>query len=163
MLKIRPLNLIFLITSVLVLSTGNALAQSAGPQPWPMPAQIAEPRDIPYPGTIRLNVDATDIERHIFRVRETIPVRAAESLVLLYPEWLPGNHSPSGRIDKLAGLTIHANGKRLEWTRDPINVFAFRVEVPAGVAAIDTEFQFDSPVDTNEGRVVMTPDMLNLQ
>src|SRR3984893_10863526 len=163
MLKIRPLNLIFLIKCVLVLSTGNAFGQSAGPQPWPMPAPIAEPQDIPYPGTIRLNVDATDIERHIFRVRETIPVRATESLVLLYPEWLPGNHSPSGRIDKLAGLTIHANGKRLEWTRDPVNVFAFRVDVPAGVAAIDAEFQFDSPVDTNEGRVVMTPDMLNLQ
>ena len=163
MLKIRPLNIIFLIECVLVLSAGNAFGQSAGPQPLPLPAQIAAPQDIPYSGTIRLNVDATDIERHIFRVRETIPVRGAESLVLLYPEWLPGNHSPSGRIDKLAGLTIHANGKRLEWTRDPVNVFAFRVEVPAGVAAIDTEFQFDSPVDTNEGRVVMTPDMLNLQ
>src|ERR1700680_4579260 len=154
MLKIGPLNLIILIKSVLVLS--NAFAQSAGPQPLPMPTQIAAPQDTPYTGTISLNVDATDVERHIFRVRETIPVRPAESLVLLYPEGLPGNHSPSGRIDKLAGLTIRANGKRLEWTRDPVNVFAFRVEVPTGVAAIETEFQFDSPVDTNEGRVVMT-------
>src|SRR3984893_1106496 len=163
MLKIRPLNLIFLIECVLVVSAGNVFAQSAGPQPWPMPAQIAQPQDIPYPGTIRLNVDATDIERHIFRVRETIPVRAPESLVLLYPEWLPGNHSPSGRIDKLAGLVIRAGGARLEWTRDVTNVFAFHVDVPAGVTALDVQYQFLSPLDTNEGRVVMTPDMLNLQ
>ena len=34
-------------------------------------APISAPRDAPYPGgTIRLNVDATDIERRIFRVRE---------------------------------------------------------------------------------------------
>src|ERR1700726_106235 len=149
MLKIRPLNLIFLIKCVLVLSASNAFAQSAGPQPWPMPAQIAQPQDIPYPGTIRLNVDATDIERHIFRVRETIPVRAPESLVLLYPEWLPGNHSPSGRVDKLAGLMIHANGARVEWVRDPVDVFAFHVAVPASATTLDADFQFVSPVDSN--------------
>jgi predicted metalloprotease with PDZ domain len=128
-----------------------------------MPPEIAAPKDVPYPGAIRLDVDATDIERRIFRVRETIPVRGVEPLVLLYPEWLPGNHNPSGRVDKLAGLTIHANGQHLEWIRDPVNVFAFHVDVPAGVTALDIEFEFDSPVDGNEGRVVMTPDMLNLE
>lgn len=48
-------------------------------------AQVAA-RDIPYAGTIRLNVDATDIARHIFWVRETIPVRGGDSPVLLYPQ-----------------------------------------------------------------------------
>ena len=78
-----------------------------------MPAQIAAPKDTPYLGAIRLSVDATDIDRHIFNVHETIPVRAGESIVLLYPQWLPGNHAPSGRVDKLAGLMIHANGARV--------------------------------------------------
>ncbi len=128
-----------------------------------MPAQIALPKDTPYLGAIRLSVDATDIERHIFNVRETIPVRAGESIVLLYPQWLPGNHSPSGRVDELAGLMIYANGARVEWVRDPVDVFAFHVDVPAGATTLDVNFQFTSPVDTNEGRVVMTPDMLNLQ
>ena len=40
-----------------------------------MPAPIAAPKDTPYLGTIGLEVDATDITRHIFSVRETIPVR----------------------------------------------------------------------------------------
>jgi predicted metalloprotease with PDZ domain len=128
-----------------------------------MPAPIAAPRDIPYPAAIRLNVDATDVDRRIFRVRETIPVRAGEPLVLLYPQWLPGNHSPSGPVDKLAGLMIHANGARVEWVRDPVDVFAFHVAVPANATSLDVDFQFVSPVDTPEGRIVMTPDMLNLQ
>ena len=128
-----------------------------------MPAAIVSPRDTPYPGTIRLNVDASDTDRHIFSVRETIPVRGGDSIVLLYPQWLPGNHSPRGQIDKFAGLTIRSNGARLEWTRDPVDVFAFHINVPVAVSALDIEFQFLSPVDTPEGRVVMTPEMLNLQ
>jgi predicted metalloprotease with PDZ domain len=128
-----------------------------------MPAQIAVPKDTPYLGTIRLSVDATDIGRHIFNVQETIPVRAGESMVLLYPQWTPGNHAPSGRVDKLAGLMIQANGARVPWVRDSVDVFAFHVDVPAGTTKLDVAFQFTSPTDTNEGRVVMTPDMLNLQ
>ena len=32
--------------------------------------------------------------------------RQSGPMVLLYPQWLPGNHSPTGPIDKLAGLKI---------------------------------------------------------
>ena len=118
----KSLNSTLLIWCILALGVPAVLAQSAGPQPLPMPPQIAVPRDIPYLGTIRLNVDATDVERHIFSIRETIPVRGGEPLTLLYPQWLPGNHSPSGRVDRLAGLTIRGNTKRLEWTRDAVDV-----------------------------------------
>ncbi|PYK95687.1 MAG: peptidase M61, partial [Verrucomicrobia bacterium] len=159
----KSLNSTLLIWCILALGVPAVLAQSAGPQPLPMPPQIAVPRDIPYLGTIRLNVDATDVERHIFSIRETIPVRGGEPLTLLYPQWLPGNHSPSGRVDRLAGLTIRGNTKRLEWTRDAVDVFAFHVGVPADVTSLDVEFQFASPIGTNEGRIAMTPEMLNLQ
>ncbi len=129
-----------------------------------MPAPIPAPKDTPYPGVIHLSVDATDLERHIFNVRETIPVRGGESLVLLYPQWLPGNHAPTGRVDKIAGLMIYANGVRVTWVRDVVDVFAFHVDVPAGATTLEVNFQFTSPVgEANEGRVVMTPDMLNLQ
>jgi predicted metalloprotease with PDZ domain len=90
-------------------------------------------------------------------------VRGGEPLTLLYPQWLPGNHSPSGRVDKLAGLVVKANQTRLEWTRDTVDVFAFQVAVPAGVRSLDVAFQIVSPVAPNEGRVVMTPDMLSLE
>src|ERR1700722_20508006 len=154
----RSLTSILLPWCALVLSASCALAQSPGPQPLPMPAPIAAPRDAPYPAAIRLNVDATDVDRRIFRVRETIPVRAGEPLVLLYPQWLPGNHSPSGRVDKLVGLMIPANGARVEWIRDPVDVFAFHVAPPPRATTLDVEFQFASPLAANEGRVTMTPD-----
>ncbi len=128
-----------------------------------MPAQIAAPKDIPYPGVIRLSVDATDIDRRIFNIKETVPVHPGESMVLLYPRWLPGNHSPTGRVEDMAGLTIEANGARVPWVRDPVDVFAFHVNVPAGAAQLDLNFQFTSPTDAPQGRVVVTPEMLNLQ
>jgi predicted metalloprotease with PDZ domain len=161
--KSKSLYSLIPIWCALVLSAGGAFGQSTGPQPLPMPAQIVAPKDTPYLGPIRLNVDATDLDRHIFNVQETIPVRPGESIVLLYPQWAPGNHAPSGRVDKLAGLIIQANGSRVQWVRDPVDVFAFHVNVPAGATKLDITFQFTSPTDTSEGRVVMTPDMLNLQ
>ncbi|HEY2661239.1 MAG TPA: peptidase M61 [Caulobacteraceae bacterium] len=138
-------------------------AASAPPQPATPAPPIAAPQDIPYPGVLRLAVDATDLSHAIFSVHETLPVQGAGPITLLYPKWLPGNHSPTGPIDKLAGLVITANGQRLEWRRDPVDVFAFHVDVPAGVSALDLDFQFLSPVSTREGRVVMTPDMLNVE
>ena len=157
-------NFLWLLCCTLILSNSEGFTQqSARPEPAAAPTAIAAPRDIPYAGTIRLTVDATDIDRHIFIVRESIPVRGGDSLVLFYPQWLPGNHSPTGRIDKLAGLTIRANSMPVEWRRDTVNVFSFHVAVPANVTALDAEFQYLSPVDTDEGRIVMTPEMLNLQ
>ncbi|MBX7198428.1 MAG: peptidase M61 [Rhodospirillaceae bacterium] len=138
-----------------------ALAQ-VPPQPLAMPAAIEAPRDAHYPGTITLAVDATDLNRHIFRVKEQIPVQGG-AMTLLYPKWLPGNHSPTGRVDAVAGLIITANGKRVEWVRDPVDVFAFHVDVPAGAKTLDLEFQFLTSGTGDEGRVVMTPEMLNLQ
>jgi predicted metalloprotease with PDZ domain len=108
-------------------------------------------------------VDATDIERHIFSVHETLPVRGGESLVLLYPQWLPGWHAPGGHIDALAGLMIYAKGTRVEWRRDLVDVYAFHVDVPSGATTLDLTFQLLTPVNDSEGRVVMTPEMLNLQ
>jgi len=153
-----------LVVICAVTGSSRVLAgQSAGPQPAPMPPPIAAPRDVPYSGTIRLSIDATDLRHRLFNVRETVPVRGGEPLVLLFPAWLPGNHSPTGRVDKLAGLTIRANGARVEWVRDPVDVYAFHVDVPAGASALDLEFQFTSPLATNEGRVAITQEMLNLQ
>jgi predicted metalloprotease with PDZ domain len=125
-------------------------------------AENPAPADLEYPGTLKLAVDATDLDHRIFRVHEEIPVSGG-ALTLLYPEWLPGNHAPRGPIDKLAGLTFTIDGKPLAWTRDSTDVYAFRLNVPQGATTLVAEFQFLSPQDSGQGRVVMTPDMLNLQ
>ncbi len=125
-------------------------------------ADVPAPQDVPYQGTLKINVDATDVARRVFRVQEVIPAQPGP-LTLLYPQWLPGNHSPSGPVDKLAGLKVTANGKTLPWKRDTLNVYAFHVDVPEGASSVEVSFEYLSPQSTSEGRVVMTPEMLNLQ
>ena len=125
-------------------------------------ADVPPPRDVAYPGTIAIDVDATDLAQRIFRVKQAMPVQAGP-LTLLFPAWLPGNHAASGPIDKIAGLEITANGTRLAWTRDPLDVFAFHVEVPQGVQSLSMQYQYLTATDRDQGRVVMTPNMLNLQ
>ncbi len=146
-----------------VLMSGAARAAVVQPMPTPLPEAIPQPRDVAYPAPLEVAVDATDLTHGIFSVREIVPLAGPGPVVLTYPRWLPGNHAPSGPIDKLAGLEITADGKPLEWTRDPVDVFAFHVTPPAGARALQIRFQFLSPVSTREGRVVMTPEMLNAQ
>jgi predicted metalloprotease with PDZ domain len=95
---------------------------------------------------IRLKVDATDAPRRLFHVQMTMPARPGP-LTLLYPQWIPGEHGPTGPITDLAGLRITAGGKAIAWTRDSVNLYAFHLTVPPGAAAIDVAFEFISPPD----------------
>ena len=148
----------------LMVGAGGALAQTAPqPMPLPMPPPIPAPQDIPYLGALTVDVDATDLHHGIFTIKETVPIAGTGPVILTYPRWLPGAHNPGGAIDKVASLIIHADGKRLEWTRDPVDVFAFHIDPPKGAKTLDVSFQFLSPVSTREGRVVMTPEMLNAE
>jgi predicted metalloprotease with PDZ domain len=125
-------------------------------------ADVAPPQDIAFNGTIKVVVDATDLDRRIFRVKETIPAKPGP-MTLLFPQWLPGHHSPTGPIDQFAGLVVKANGQRVEWTRDVYNVYAFHFDVPAGASSVDLEFQQLTPQSTRQGRVQMTPEIVNVQ
>ena len=125
-------------------------------------AHIPAAQDVAYPGNLTLKVDLTDLDRRVLNVHESIPARPGP-LTLLYPEWLPGNHAPRGPIDGLAGLIITAGGHPVEWVRDPVNVYAFHVRVPAGASVLDLEFEFASPLLRDQGRTVVTPDIVGLQ
>ena len=147
-----------LLAAAALLSSPLAAAPLAQPT---APPSMQAPRDRAYPGTITLAVDASDTERHIFRVREHIPATGGP-LVLRYPQWLPGTHSPRGPIDRLAGLIVTSGGARLEWRRDPVDVYAFHLDVPAGATSVDVEFQYLSATDAKQGRNEMTPVMLDM-
>jgi predicted metalloprotease with PDZ domain len=133
------------------------------PQPLPEPSPVPEPEDKAYCGTIYLRVDATDVLRRIYRVTERIPVPASGPMMLIYPKWLPGFHAPQAPIELFAGLEITAGGEQLVWKRHPVTVNAFHFEVPHGVDEVVATFQFLSPTDPSQGRVIATPDLLMLQ
>lgn len=141
-----------------------ALAQNSAPaQTAPYPNTIPDARDVAYPGTLTLDIDATDITRGIFNVKQTIPVAKSGHMVLLYPKWIPGKHGPRGEIEKLGGLVIKANGKVIPWKRDPVDVFAFHIDVPVGAKKLDVSFNFVSATVGDQGRIVMTPNLMSLQ
>ena len=97
-------------------------------------------------------VDMTNVNDRIFEVHETIPVQGGE-VTLLYPEWLPGTHSPSNAVANFAGLMVTANGQRVSWKRDSVDMYAFHVDVPQGASALEVNFQYLGPMDPKRGRV----------
>jgi predicted metalloprotease with PDZ domain len=88
---------------------------------------------------IALSVDLADAPRNIFHVHLTVPVEPGP-VTLVYPKWIPGNHRPSGPIANLTGLRMEADGKTLEWERDPVDMYAFHVNVPAGTNELTVYF-----------------------
>jgi predicted metalloprotease with PDZ domain len=156
-----------LFASLLLTSAASAaFAQvpRSAPQPVPAVSTVPAARDVPFPGTIDLKIDATDVQRGVFRVTETVPVPAGQKdLILMLPEWIPGEHGPKGDMNLIADVHFLADGKELAWNRDPIETFAFHVPVPAGAKQIVARFVHTSPLRSSEGRVTMTPEMLSLQ
>ena len=96
---------------------------------------------------MKLNVDATDAPRHILHASMNIPAKPGP-MTLLYPEWIPGEHGPTGPIVDLVGLKITASGKTIPWSRDTVNMYAFHVTVPEGTSALDVIFDFITPPET---------------
>ena len=171
--------LALLLTSVASTALAHVPQAWTGPQapaaPTPQNTPLGLPRALPpipaptaatYPGVIKYEVDATDVERKIVRVRQTIPVTAGP-LVLLYPKFLPGNHAATGPIQLISGVTVTSGGSnasgRIDWLRDTIDPNAFHIDVPQGVSEIVVEFQWLTQPDNSTWRVVMTPEMVNLQ
>jgi len=126
-----------------------------------MPPAIAAPVDTPYPGAITLDVNLTNTTDRVVKVHESIPVKAGE-LTLLYPEWIPGNHSPTGPIQKLSGLFVKAGGKDIPWVRDRVNVYAFHIGVPNGVSSLDVDFDYLSAIRPQDGRVEISSKLADL-
>jgi predicted metalloprotease with PDZ domain len=135
--KIHPA----IIALFLFVCAANALAQqNAGDT-----ARVKSGQTQP----IRIDVDLRDAPRHIFHSKLTLAVKPGP-LTLLYPEWIPGEHGPTGPISQIAGLKFTAGGKTLAWRRDDVNMFAFHLEVPAGATELSVSLDYLSPGEGGE-------------
>ena len=153
----------------LLLATASqaALAQSqprSAPEAVPLPPPVPAARDVPFPGMITLDIDATDLTRALYKVTETVPVPKGErEMILQLPEWLPGDHGPDGTINLIGDLHFEVDGKEVPWRRDTVDVYAFHVPLPDGAKRVTVRFVHTSPLTKGEGRITMTREMLNLQ
>jgi predicted metalloprotease with PDZ domain len=97
-------------------------------------SQAAEP--------ILLRVDAAAAPaQNVVTTHETIPVQPGK-VTLYYPKWLPGQHQPVGPIANMAGLVIKGGGSTLQWRREPTDLYAIDVQVPAGVNSLDIDMTY---------------------
>ncbi|MFY9719375.1 MAG: PDZ domain-containing protein [Candidatus Cybelea sp.] len=86
-----------------------------------------------------LVLDASRAPDGFMEVREHIPA-AAGPFTVVYPKWIPGEHGPTGPLNDLAALRVSAGGTPLDWRRDPLDLYAFHVDVPVGARALDVDF-----------------------
>jgi predicted metalloprotease with PDZ domain len=93
---------------------------------------------------ITIRVDATQAPANILRAHLTIPASPG-ALTLYYPKWIPGEHGPTGPIIGLAGMKFSANGAPLTWRRDPVEMYAFHLDVPAGATAVEADVDYLAP------------------
>jgi predicted metalloprotease with PDZ domain len=84
---------------------------------------------------IRITADLSDGPRKIYHAEVDIPVRSG-TVSLTTPEWIPGNHRPTGPVSDITGVVFTANGKPLAWRRDDRDMYQFHVTVPAGVTTL---------------------------
>jgi len=102
---------------------------------------------------ILLNVDATQVDRGVIRVEETLPVSGGKK-AFYFPKFIPGEHRASGPINYLFDLHFYADGKELEWNRDGAELFKFIVDVPLGVDHMEAKFamtsEFRQPVQPGQ-------------
>ena len=148
-----------LCVTALVFMTHTVAAQvGVGPVAMPLPPPLPVPQDRAYHGTIELDVKADDTAHQVFSIHETIPVQQAGDTVLLYPHWETASHAPTASISDLAGLMVHVDGVHVDWLRDPVDMYAFHIDVPKGARAITLDFQFLAASNAQ----LLRPDMIEL-
>jgi len=91
---------------------------------------------------IGLVVDASDAPiSSIVHVHEHVPATPG-TLDLAYPRWVPGEHGPNGPIAAVPALRVTAGERTVQWTRDLADLNTFHIAVPAGVDAVNVDFDF---------------------
>ena len=87
------------------------------------------------PAPIRITADLSEAPRHLYHAEIDLPVKPGP-LTLITPEWIPGEHRPTGPVEEFAGIVFTANGQQLPWRRDNVNLFSYHLDIPKGITAI---------------------------
>lgn len=84
---------------------------------------------------IRITADLSDAPRKLYHAEIDLPVQPGP-LTLITPQWIPGNHRPTGPASDIAGVVFTAAGNTLPWRRDDVNLYEFHLTVPEGVSTL---------------------------
>jgi predicted metalloprotease with PDZ domain len=84
---------------------------------------------------IQITADLTEAGRKLYHAEVELPVKTGP-LTLITPQWIPGNHRPTGPVNNITGVVFTANGQTLPWRRDDVNLFEFHLTIPKGVTSL---------------------------
>jgi predicted metalloprotease with PDZ domain len=84
---------------------------------------------------IHITADLTEAPRKLYHAEIDLPVKPGPA-TFITPEWIPGNHRPTGPVEDITGVVFTANGQVLPWRRDDANLYEFHVTIPAGVTSL---------------------------
>jgi predicted metalloprotease with PDZ domain len=84
---------------------------------------------------IQITADLSDAPRKLYHAEIDLPVQAGP-LTLTTPQWIPGDHRPTGPVDSITGVVFTANGQPLPWRRDDVDLFQFHLTIPKGVTTL---------------------------
>lgn len=91
-----------------------------------------------------VRADLSEAPRGLIRGSLSIPVKPGR-VTLVYPQWIPGYHSPIGPITDIAGVKFNVGGKPVTWRRDLTDMYAFHVDVPQGATTLDVSLEYLAP------------------
>jgi len=84
---------------------------------------------------IQIVADLSEAPRKLYHAEVDLPVSEGE-VTLITPEWIPGNHRPTGPAEDITGVVFSVDGKTIPWRRDDENLYEFHVNVPKGVTTL---------------------------
>jgi predicted metalloprotease with PDZ domain len=84
---------------------------------------------------IQITADLTEAPRKLYHAEIELPVKAGP-VTLITPQWIPGNHRPTGPVADIVGVVFTANGQKLAWRRDDVNLYEFHLTIPQGVTSL---------------------------
>ncbi|HEY0714863.1 MAG TPA: M61 family peptidase, partial [Polyangia bacterium] len=88
-----------------------------------------------------IEVDGRGVAAHVIRAQLRFPAQPGP-FSLVYPEWLPGQHAPTGRIQDLVDIAFRVGGRSIAWQRDDENMYELRCVLPAGTTRLDVDVAF---------------------
>jgi len=84
---------------------------------------------------VLIAADLTDAPRKLYHAEIDLPVTAGP-LVLTTPQWIPGNHRPTGPVSDITGVVFTIDGKPIPWRRDDVDLYEFHLTIPRGVTTL---------------------------
>ena len=84
---------------------------------------------------IQITADLTDAPRKLYHAEVDLPVTAGP-LLLTTPQWIPGNHRPTGPVDSITGVVFTVNGQPIPWRRDDVDLYEFHLTIPQGATTL---------------------------